>query len=54
MTTDAKTFTGQYAYGFKLIARDSSWDLIQAKSGSKQGSVPRDYAEAMATKEALS
>lgn len=54
VTTDAATFCEQHACGFGLIARDNNGDLIQAKSGSKQGSVSRDYAETMEIKEALS
>lgn len=54
MTTDAATFSEQCAYVFALIVRDSNGELIQAKSGSKQGTVSSDYAEALAIKEALS
>lgn len=54
MTADAATFSKHNAYGFSLIACDSRGELVQAKTGFKQGNVSGAFAETVAIKEALS
>lgn len=51
---DAEMFTEQSAYNFGLITRDCNGALMKAKTGSKQGYVSGDFAEAMAIKETVS
>lgn len=49
---DVAAFTDRVEYGVGLVARDSSSQLVEAKTRIYHGQVVLEFAEAMAVKEA--